>query len=107
MRGALTSAVWICLEPETARRQSGRSAKLNALRGRCYVTIKWRLQGVRGLGPIRSEERRVNCNCHDLEAERCGGGCKTLIIGGLVIAGACLAGPGGAAVGGLVGAGAM
>ncbi len=31
----------------------------------CYVSISWRLRGIRGGEPIRSEERKVNCNCED------------------------------------------
>ncbi len=31
----------------------------------CYVTIGWRIKGVRDLGPIRREQRTVNCNCND------------------------------------------
>ena len=29
----------------------------------CYVTIKWKIRGVRGGHPIRSEERQIECNC--------------------------------------------
>ncbi|MCU7853101.1 MAG: RHS repeat protein [Candidatus Thiodiazotropha sp. (ex Monitilora ramsayi)] len=31
----------------------------------CYVTIKWRIKGVRNGQPIRVEERTVNCNCKE------------------------------------------
>lgn len=31
----------------------------------CYVTVRWRLKGIRGGEPIRSEQRTVNCNCED------------------------------------------
>ncbi len=31
----------------------------------CYVTIGWRIKGARDLGPIRREQRTVNCNCSD------------------------------------------
>ena len=33
----------------------------------CYVTISWKLKGIRGGEPIRSEQRKVNCNCEDPE----------------------------------------
>jgi RHS repeat-associated protein len=33
----------------------------------CYVSISWKLKGIRGGEPIRSEQRTVNCNCEDLE----------------------------------------
>jgi RHS repeat-associated protein len=36
----------------------------------CYVTLKWRLIGVRDKGPLYSEERRVECNCSDTEERR-------------------------------------
>jgi RHS repeat-associated protein len=32
----------------------------------CYVTIRWKLKGIRGGEPIRSEQRTVNCNCEEL-----------------------------------------
>jgi hypothetical protein len=36
----------------------------------CYVTIKWKLRGIRANGkPLRSEERRVECNCVDPDEE--------------------------------------
>lgn len=31
----------------------------------CYVTLKWRIKGVRGGNLIRVEERIVNCNCKE------------------------------------------
>jgi len=31
----------------------------------CYVTVKWKLKGIRGGEPIRSEQRNVECNCED------------------------------------------
>jgi RHS repeat-associated protein len=31
----------------------------------CYVTIGWRIKGVRAKGPFRREHRTVNCNCDD------------------------------------------
>jgi RHS repeat-associated protein len=31
----------------------------------CYVTVGWRIKGVRELGPIRREKRTVNCNCSE------------------------------------------
>lgn len=34
----------------------------------CYVNIKWKIRGIRGGEPIRSEERTVNCNCEDMLA---------------------------------------
>lgn len=71
----------------------------------CYVSIKWKLRGIRGGEQIRSEERTVNCNCKD--PPRCEATCQTLIVGGLIIAGACLAGPVGGVLGGLVGVGAQ
>jgi RHS repeat-associated protein len=71
----------------------------------CYVSVNWKMRGIRGGHPIRSEERTVNCNCED--PPTCGTVCKTLIFGGLVIAGACLAGPFGGLAGGLVGIGAQ
>jgi len=70
----------------------------------CYVTIVWKMRGLRGPGPIRSEERKVNCRCE--EPDRCGGVCKTIIFGGLVFAGWCLAGPVGGVALGLAGAAA-
>jgi RHS repeat-associated protein len=33
----------------------------------CYVTIRWKLKGIRGGEPIRSEQRTVNCNCEELD----------------------------------------
>ena len=29
----------------------------------CYVTIGYRIKGVRATGPIRSQQRTINCNC--------------------------------------------
>ena len=37
----------------------------------CYVSISWKIRGVRGSAPIRSEERTVNCNCADDEFMAC------------------------------------
>ena len=31
----------------------------------CYVSIKWKIRGIRGGEIIRSEERTPNCNCFD------------------------------------------
>jgi RHS repeat-associated protein len=31
----------------------------------CYVTLKWKLKGLRGGNPIRSEQRNVECRCED------------------------------------------
>ena len=66
----------------------------------CYVTQKGKLRGIRGGEPIGSVQRIVNCDCDD-EPQRCGGGCRSLIIAGLVIAGMCAAGPIGGAVTGI------
>ncbi|MBS0422783.1 MAG: RHS repeat-associated core domain-containing protein [Proteobacteria bacterium] len=33
----------------------------------CYVSVSWKLKGIRGGEPIRSEQRTVNCNCEELE----------------------------------------
>jgi len=33
----------------------------------CYVTIRWKLKGIHGGEPIRSEQRTVNCNCEELD----------------------------------------
>lgn len=33
----------------------------------CYVTVGWKLKGIRGGEPIRSEQRTVNCNCEELD----------------------------------------
>ncbi|MBV7544394.1 RHS repeat-associated core domain-containing protein, partial [Acidovorax sp. sic0104] len=48
-------------------------------------------------------ERQVNCACKD-EEPVCGKTCQTLIVGGLIILGSCLAGPVGGVLGGLAGA---
>jgi RHS repeat-associated protein len=32
----------------------------------CYVSLSWKLKGIRGGEPIRSEQRTVNCNCEEL-----------------------------------------
>jgi hypothetical protein len=64
----------------------------------CYVTLQWKIRGVRGGNPIREEIRKVNCNCADpAEQSACGTGCKTLIVGGIIVAGACIIGSGGTA----------
>lgn len=47
-------------------------------------------------------ERKVNCACK--EESSCGPTCKTLIVGGLIILGSCIAGPAGGVLGGLAGA---
>jgi hypothetical protein len=31
----------------------------------CYVSVSWKLKGIRGGEPIRSEQRSVNCNCEE------------------------------------------
>lgn len=31
----------------------------------CYVTVRWRIKGIRGGNLIRVEERTVNCNCKE------------------------------------------
>ena len=47
-------------------------------------------------------ERKVNCACK--EEPSCGPTCKTIILGGLIILGSCIAGPAGGVLGGLAGA---
>jgi RHS repeat-associated protein len=64
----------------------------------CYVSVAWKIRGVRGGEPIREEVRTVNCNRGEpAEQFVCGTGCKTLIIGGIVVAGACIIASGGTA----------
>jgi len=33
----------------------------------CYVTLSWKLKGFRGGEPIRSEQRKDECNCEELD----------------------------------------
>jgi RHS repeat-associated protein len=61
------------------RSGSCNAAEMNACRAQCgnrpalgcYVTIKWKIKGVRGGNPIRSGQRYVNCNCDDSDNLAC------------------------------------
>jgi RHS repeat-associated protein len=33
----------------------------------CYVSVSWKTKGIRGGEPIKSEQRKVNCNCQELD----------------------------------------
>lgn len=70
----------------------------------CYVTVSWKIKASRGGSLIRSEQRKVNCNCRE---PACGSTCQSLIVGGLITAGVCLSGGVGGVVGGLIGLGAL
>jgi hypothetical protein len=49
----------------------------------CYVTLSWKLKGIRANGPIRREVRTVNCRCQcdddDLKKAAASVGAGTLI----------------------------
>jgi RHS repeat-associated protein len=70
---------------ETGRKMAG-----------CYVSISWKIKGVRNGNPIYSEQRRVNCRCEDGFCEnnpnvcRVGRNTGVAILGSIIFVWACL-----------------